>query len=306
MSLPSLARALRTTATTYPAAVPRFTPIPHTFTRSITTTQNNQAQAAASRRPNSTQNNNNQNQDQNQNNNPSLSPKPTSINTTGPNNNNNNNNNNNTPQKITPNLTTTGLHDQPLSPLPTPETQSQYQTNEDRIDWTRSFHGLSAEPFPKEAADILLAPTDPEEVEIKPDGILYLPEIKYRRILNRAFGPGGWGLVPRSESIVTPKMVTREYALVCHGRLVSVARGEQDYFSPDGIPTATEGCRSNALVRCCKDLGIASELWDPRWIRKFKAQHTREAFVEHVVNKRKSKIWVRKDDEVSYPWKETK
>jgi hypothetical protein len=87
--------------------------------------------------------------------------------------------------------------------------------------------------------------------------------------------------------------------------LVSVARGEQDYFSPDGIPTATEGCRSNALVRCCKDLGIASELWDPRWIRKYKAQHVREVFVEHIVNKKKSKIWVRKGDPVSYPWKES-
>ncbi|KAJ5445309.1 hypothetical protein N7491_001391 [Penicillium cf. griseofulvum] len=176
---------------------------------------------------------------------------------------------------------------------------------EERIDWTRSFHGLSAAPFPKEAADILLAEVEPDEVEIKPDGILYLPEIKYRRILNRAFGPGGWGLVPRSESIVTPKTVTREYALVCNGRLVSVARGEQDYFSPDGIPTATEGCRSNALVRCCKDLGIASELWDPRWIRKYKAKYTREVFVEHVVNKRKTKIWTRKDDPVGYPWKES-
>ncbi|KAL4785783.1 mitochondrial genome maintenance MGM101-domain-containing protein [Aspergillus varians] len=197
----------------------------------------------------------------------------------------------------TPNISKTGLSDKPLELDNAPG---------DLIDWTRSFHGLSAEPFPKEAADILLAETSPDEVEIKPDGILYLPEIKYRRILNRAFGPGGWGLVPRSESIVTPRTVTREYALVCNGRLVSVARGEQDYFSPDGIPTATEGCRSNALVRCCKDLGIASELWDPRWIRKYKAQHTREVFVEHVVSRKKSKIWVRKGDPVSYPWKETK
>jgi len=178
--------------------------------------------------------------------------------------------------------------------------------NSDKVDWSRSFHGISAEPFPKEAADILLAPTDANEVEIKPDGILYLPEIKYRRILNRAFGPGGWGLVPRSESIVTPKTVTREYALICNGRLVSIARGEQDYFNPDGIPTATEGCKSNALVRCCKDLGIASELWDPRWIRNYKAEYTREVFVEHIVNKRKSKIWIRKDDQVVYPWKQTK
>ncbi|KAI5288840.1 hypothetical protein KEM54_004802 [Ascosphaera aggregata] len=178
--------------------------------------------------------------------------------------------------------------------------------NSEHIDWTRSYHGLSAEPFSKEAAEVLLQETAVDDVEIKPDGIVYLPEIKYRRILNKAFGPGGWGLVPRGESIVTPKMVTREYALVAHGRLVSIARGEQDYFSPDGIPTATEGCKSNAMMRCCKDLGVASELWDPRWIRKYKATYAREVFVEHVVNKRKMKIWIRKDDTVGYPFKETR
>ncbi|RMZ81347.1 hypothetical protein DV738_g2247, partial [Chaetothyriales sp. CBS 135597] len=175
-----------------------------------------------------------------------------------------------------------------------------------RIDWSKSFHGLSAQPFSKEIADILLAPVDPEDVEIKPDGIIFLPEIKYRRILNRAFGPGGWGLAPRSETVVTDKSVTREYALLAHGRLVSIARGEQDYFSKDGIPTASEGCKSNAMMRCCKDLGIASELWDPRFIRKFRASHTREVFVEHQVNKKKTKIWLRKGDPVSYPWRETK
>jgi hypothetical protein len=53
------------------------------------------------------------------------------------------------------------------------------------------------------------------------DGIIYLPEIKYRRILNKAFGPGGWGLAPRGESIISDKVVTREYALVCHGRFVT-------------------------------------------------------------------------------------
>lgn len=87
-----------------------------------------------------------------------------------------------------------------------------------QVDWTRSFHGLSAQPFSKEAADVLLAPIPFDDVEVKPDGIIYLPEIKYRRILNRAFGPGGWGLAPRGETIVTPKSITREYALVAHGR----------------------------------------------------------------------------------------
>lgn len=115
--------------------------------------------------------------------------------------------------QTTNNISKTGLSDKPLELDVSPE---------EKVDWTRSFHGLSAAPFPKEVADILLSETDPDEVEIKPDGIVYLPEIKYRRILNKAFGPGAWGLVPRSESIVTPKTVTREYALVCNGRYVNL------------------------------------------------------------------------------------
>lgn len=89
------------------------------------------------------------------------------------------------------------------------------------MDWATSFHGLSAEAFSPEARETLLSPITPEDVEVKPDGILYLPEIKYRRILNNAFGPGGWGLAPRGETLVTSKAVTREYALVALGRLES-------------------------------------------------------------------------------------
>ncbi|KAL1650286.1 hypothetical protein SLS58_001097 [Diplodia intermedia] len=173
-------------------------------------------------------------------------------------------------------------------------------------DWSRSFHGLSSERFSDRAAAALLEPIQADDIEVKPDGIIYLPEIKYRRILNRAFGPGGWGLAPRGETIVTGKTVTREYGLVAGGRLVSIARGEQQYFEPEGIPTATEGCKSNALMRCCKDLGVASELWDPRFIRRFMKEYAKKVWVEHVVTKKKKQITIRKDDEVPYPWKESK
>lgn len=172
------------------------------------------------------------------------------------------------------------------------------------IDWSDSFHGLGQAPFPREVSDILLAPLEPADIEIKPDGILYLPEIKYRRILNRAFGPGGWGLAPRTLSHITPKQVSREYALICSGRLVSVARGEQDYFGgEEKLTTALEGCKSNALMRCCKDLGIASELWDPAFIRKFKKTYCDELFAEHVVNKKKKKLWKLKVNSLDYPYK---
>jgi hypothetical protein len=97
-------------------------------------------------------------------------------------------------------------------PLPT---HSYTQEGE---DWTRSYKGLGTVAFPPEVAEVLLQPLKPEDVEIKPDGIIYLPEIKYRRILNKAFGPGGWGLAPRGETIVTKSSVTREYGLIVQGR----------------------------------------------------------------------------------------
>ena len=139
---------------------------------------------------------------------------------------------------------------------------------------------------------------------LSPDGLIYLPEIKYRRILNKAFGPGGWGLAPRGETNVGPKIVSREWVLVCLGRFVSTSRGEQEYFDPSGIATASEGAKSNALMRCCKDLGIASELWDPRFIREFKSRNGVEVWAEGAGGKKK-KLWRRRDQPpFEYPWKE--
>ncbi|EMG46679.1 hypothetical protein SBY92_005401 [Candida maltosa Xu316] len=191
------------------------------------------------------------------------------------------------------------LHDSPL------EINTFPQATGETINWSDSFHGLGSQPFPKETNEILLAPISPDDIEIKPDGLLYLPEIKYRRILNRAFGPGGWGLAPRTETYILPGQLSREYGLICHGRLVSIARGEQDYFGgEEKITTALEGCKSNALMRCCKDLGIASELWDPSFIRAWKKKYCEEVFVEHVNTKKKKKLWKLKSIKtIDYPYK---
>ncbi|KAJ1864020.1 hypothetical protein LPJ78_003628 [Coemansia sp. RSA 989] len=169
--------------------------------------------------------------------------------------------------------------------------------------WSTSFQGMATEPFEQRISDALMAPINESEVEIKPDGLLYLPEIKYRRILNRAFGPGGWGLVPRGAHSVSGRTLSREYALICLGRFISQARGEQDYFDDSGLATATEGCKSNALVRCCKDLGIASELWDPAFISTFKAKYCVEEWVTHAVRGSKKRMWRLKSRQWEYPWK---
>ncbi|KAK8045362.1 hypothetical protein PG993_005386 [Apiospora rasikravindrae] len=191
-------------------------------------------------------------------------------------------------------------------PLPDAPSATDPNSGSDKpIDWSSSYHGLGTSTFGPEVATVLQAPLDADDIEVKPDGIIYLPEIKYRRVLNNAFGPGGWGLAPRGDLVVQDRLVSRDYALIVHGRFVGQARGEQQYFNEDGISTAAEGCKSNALMRCCKDLGIASELWDPRFIRKFMRSHAQQVWVEHVVTKKKKQIWLRKDDEVRYPFKKS-
>ncbi|KAI4604039.1 hypothetical protein KJ359_000166 [Pestalotiopsis sp. 9143b] len=190
-------------------------------------------------------------------------------------------------------------------PLPDVPPAARNDPTGSPIDWSSSFHGLGTADFGPDVAQMLQAPLEADDIEVKPDGILYLPEIKYRRVLNAAFGPGGWGLAPRGDLHVQDRLVYRDYALIAHGRFIGQARGEQQYFNEDGISTASEGCKSNALMRCCKDLGIASELWDPRFIRKFMKSHAQQVWVEHVTTKKKKQIWLRKDDEVRYPFKKT-
>lgn len=175
------------------------------------------------------------------------------------------------------------------------------------IDWTTSYYGLGVAPVTKEQAATLARPLATTDIEVKPDGIIYLPEIKYRRRLNEVFGPMGWGLAPRGEAIVGSTIVTREYALVAQGRFVAQAQGENAYFSPDQLPSSVEGTKSNALMRCCKDLGIGSELWDPEFIRKFKKSEMQEVWVEHATTKKKRTLWYKKGAvEVVYPWKKVK
>lgn len=143
--------------------------------------------------------------------------------------------------------------------------------NGDDIDWRVSYSGIADHDISAEQCEILTQPIDPNDIEIKNENLLYLPEIKYRRILSLAFGPGKWALVPRSDHfLVGNKTVARTYALIVNSKFVSEATGEQTFFKESDMVTAFEGCRSNALMRCCKDLNIASELWDPVFINKYK------------------------------------
>jgi hypothetical protein len=54
------------------------------------------------------------------------------------------------------------------SPAPNPYPESILDVPPTGTDWSRSYAGLSTEPFPKEQAEILMAAVDPMDIEIKP------------------------------------------------------------------------------------------------------------------------------------------
>lgn len=42
------------------------------------------------------------------------------------------------------------------------------EANGQPTDWSRSYHGLSVQPFDEKVSEILLAPVDPMDIEMKP------------------------------------------------------------------------------------------------------------------------------------------
>jgi hypothetical protein len=144
-----------------------------------------------------------------------------------------------------------------------------------RPQYMTGFDGMASEPFPEAARKVLAEPPAPEAVEIKPDGIVYVPGVFYRRQLTRAFGAGGWAIVPRAPARVMGDLVVYPGALYCLGRFVAEAAGECTYRQNSNMSYAScvEGAKTDALSRCCKDLGMATELWDAAWRDRWKDEY---------------------------------
>jgi ribonuclease HI len=145
-----------------------------------------------------------------------------------------------------------------------------------RPQYMTGFDGMASEPFPEAARKVLAEPPAPEAVEIKPNGIVFVPGVYYRRQLTRAFGAGGWALAPRSPARVMGNIVAYHGALFCLGRFVAEAVGECAYRANNdqmSYASALEGAKTDALSRCCKDLGMATQLWDKEWRDRWMADY---------------------------------
>ena len=139
--------------------------------------------------------------------------------------------------------------------------QSTFLPFPEEVDQDYCVSNLAEKPFEESITRILNEPINPEEVEIKPDGNIYLPEIKYRKTLIRAFGPGGWVLIPKGPHSMINNVLSGSMHCIVMGSLLASPRSCHTNQYLQTPASSSESARSNALMRCCKDLGIANELW---------------------------------------------
>ena len=120
-----------------------------------------------------------------------------------------------------------------------------------------------------------------------------------RKRLIEAFHAGGWALYSRN--IFYDKNIN----LVCYhgvlfvlGQFISEAVGEQKYHPNNKSMTyasAVEGAKTDCLTRCCKDLGIATELWSPNFIMEWKQDFAISEWYTDKRDNNKVLLWRRKD-----------
>lgn len=146
-------------------------------------------------------------------------------------------------------------------------------------------------------AEVALAePLNPEDVQIRPDGLVYLPWTWYASRLNKAFGRLQWGLVPQSgpqsKNTGSFVLVVWGHWLVVKGVPVGFEMGETSYNPSNNTMSygdAAAGAKSNSLARNCKMLGMSLELWNQDWISNWKKEYA-ETYEDRGKTKWRKKV----------------
>lgn len=146
---------------------------------------------------------------------------------------------------------------------------------------------------------ILYAPVKKEDVEIRPDGLIYLPWMEYETRLREAFGME-YALIPQGLPRLEGNLVLWGHWLIVKGCPMGFSIGQQEYYPSNKTMNwgdAIEGSKSNARMRLCKGLGITLELWKPSWVKIWIAEYAETYMGTDRFDKPK-KYWRKKEDSI--------
>lgn len=158
---------------------------------------------------------------------------------------------------------------------------------------------------PEEQKD-LMHPADAEDYEIRPDGFIYLPAALVRKKLNDVIGIGQWAIIgqgTRKEDSEKSARVFYDGILMIRGNYISRSTGESVYSFTNqnqSWASAVEAAKTDCLTRCAKDIGIATEGREPRFIRDWQKTFAVRVFCKDDYTGKIKVFWRRKDVDPFY------
>ena len=143
---------------------------------------------------------------------------------------------------------------------------------------------LALEP---KVCEILARESSAVEIDIRTDGVTFMPVIYIRNRLTEAFGPLGWSLWENVPAYWNEQFreVLYDASLIVNDIPVARSRGGYAWDPPPPdqakryklttFATAVEIAKSEALQRCGKDLGIGWTLRVKSWVAKWTEENAR-------------------------------
>jgi hypothetical protein len=169
------------------------------------------------------------------------------------------------------------------------------------FDPTITYAGASNLQLSETEMKNLSAPFDDLEYELTPQGFIYLPQSISLKRMNDVIGIGKWGLllinVGQQKMNNNVIKVFYDGALMIRNCFVSRAVGEASYATTNqnqSYATALEAAKTDCRTRCCKDLGIANDAWNPSFTRAWQKKYAIRVQVRDKDGKL-GIIWRRKD-----------
>ena len=176
-----------------------------------------------------------------------------------------------------------------------------------------TFVGLSKEPLSEDILTKLMTPAPTADIRIKRDGSLYVVSSFYPDLLNRTFGVGGWSIIPISEPTFFQnhdgcKIISREFGLYFLGRFMAMGIAEGPLYQyvgyKSGLSYAFDFAKREALAFCCKELGIAKNIYEEEFVNKWRDENAESVTCEHQTTKVTKQLWLKKgsDTQFTHPW----
>jgi hypothetical protein len=153
------------------------------------------------------------------------------------------------------------------------------------------YQGASTLLITEDEAKKLDEPLPKDLIEIRPDGLIYPPQVFWREKLNSVFGRGQWALI-KHQSIKDPDRdkVYYDGSLLVRNCFIARATGEAEYHLSNPMQSwasVEESAKSDCLGRCCKDLSIFKELWQPQYVREWIKDFGVKVFISFEKNGKK-------------------